>query len=87
MSGYESKIGSCTLHNQSVLNTFAHLGLYDYTNYLFLDFHKGTPTLYMQYFNGKENLELDFNGYGTVEIIYEVLIRTILSDKIKRRRN
>ncbi len=41
MSGYDSfnasnslsKMGSCTVHNQKVLNVFAYLGLYDYTDF------------------------------------------------------
>jgi len=90
MSGYDYEgAGSCTLHNQIVLNKFAYLGIYDYTNYLFLDFYKGTPTLYLQYFGNpenKENLSFDYDGYGTAEIIYEVFKLTILSNKKTRRR-
>lgn len=87
MSGYESKIGDCTLHNLSVLNTFIDLGIYDYTDYLFLDFYKGSPTLYMKYFQTDQNLEFDkWSGFGTSEIIYEIFKLTILSNKPKRRR-
>jgi hypothetical protein len=87
MSGYESKTGQCTVWNTSVLNEFADLGIYDYTSYLFLDFYKGTPTLYLKYFNGNENLEFDeWGGYGTTEIIYEIFELTIFSNKGKRRR-
>ncbi len=87
MSGYESKTGQCTLWNMSVLNEFADLGIYDYTSYLFLDFYKGTPTLYMKYFNENENLEFDeLSGYGTTELIYKIFELTIFSDKGKRRR-
>ena len=86
MSGYESKKGECTVSNISILNVFADLGIYDYTDYLFLDFYKGTPTLYMQYFQSDERLQEDFNGYGTVELIYEIFERTIFSDRRVRRR-
>lgn len=45
MSGNESKTGQCTIFNTAILNEFADLGIYDYTSYLFLDFHNGTPTV------------------------------------------
>lgn len=86
MSGFENKTGENTLHNQLVLNKFAYLGIYDYTHYLFLDFYKGTPTIYLKYFNENENLEYKLEGAGTVEIIYEIFKLTILSNKEKRQR-
>ena len=87
MSGYESKTGECTVWNTSVLNEFADLGIYDYTSYLFLDFYKGMPTLYLKYFQKNEDLEFDeWGGFGTTEIIYEIFQLTIFSDKRKRRR-
>jgi len=86
MSGYENEIGQCTRFNQAILNEFADLGIYDHTSYLFLDFYKGTPTLYMKYFYENENLEIDYSGYGTVEIISDILEKTILSDRPTRRR-
>ncbi|TXF79585.1 hypothetical protein [Chryseobacterium sp.] len=87
MSGYESKTGQCTVWNASVLNEFADLGIYDYTSYLFLDFYKGNPRLYLKYFNENENLEFDeWGGYGTTEIIYKIFELTIFSNKGKRRR-
>lgn len=66
MSGYECKTGGCTLWNNSILNEFADLGIYDYTSYLFLDFYKGTPTLYLKYFHENENYQSeDWTGnYG-----------------------
>jgi hypothetical protein len=88
MSGYESKTGECTVWNTSLLNEFADLGIYDYTSYLFLDFYKGMPTLYLKYFQRNEDLEFDeWSGFGTTEIIYEIFQLTILSDKRKRRRD
>lgn len=87
MSGYESQTGKCTTWNLSILNEFADLGIYDFTSYLFLDFYKGTPTIYLKYFNETENLEIDdLSGYGTTEIIYKIFQLTIFSDKGKRRR-
>ena len=86
MSGYESKTGECVKHNLSILNSFAYLGIYDFTSYLFLDFYKGNPTLYLKYFYEKKNLEFNYSGYTTTEIIYEVFLNTIFSDKPKRRR-
>ncbi|QLC65555.1 hypothetical protein LPB248_04380 [Flavobacterium sp. LPB0248] len=86
MSGYETETGECTKHNISILNEFAYLGIYDYTTYLFLDFYKGSGTLYLQYFHENENLQIELGGYGTTEIIYKIFQKTIFSDKLKRRR-
>jgi len=86
MMGYESKTGECTISNNEILNLFADLGIYDYTSYLFLDFYKGTPTLYLKYFNEKDNCEFDFNNFGTVQIIYKIFEKTIFSEKTTRRR-
>lgn len=86
MSGCESETGQCTKHNLEIVNEFADLGIYDYTNYLFLDFHKGSGTLYLKYFNENENIEVELGGCGTTEIIYEIFSKTILSDKPTRRR-
>ncbi len=87
MSGYEYQVGKTVLHNLSILNEFADLGIYDYTTYLFLDFYKGTGTLYYQYFRENENLESDFGGHTTSQIIYEIFKLTIFSTKSRRRRN
>lgn len=86
MSGYESETGACTEHNMGIVNRFADLGIYDYTNYLFLDFYKGIGTLYLKYFNEEENLEFALGGCGTTEIIYEIFQKTIFSNKSTRRR-
>ena len=87
MSGNESKTGWSTVFNTAILNEFADLGIYNYTSYLFLDFHNGTPTIYLKYFLEDENLEYTFNGYTTTEIIFEVLELTIFSGKPERKRN
>jgi len=86
MSGDESETGQCTVDNLEILNRFADLGIYDFTHYLFLDFYKGTPTIYLSYFWEEANLEYSLDGYGTTEIIYEVFQKTIFSGKSKRRR-
>jgi hypothetical protein len=87
MSGYESKTGECTVHNQFVLNKFAFLGIYDYTDFLFLDFYKGAPTLYFRYWCDDILNEVDYSGEGTTSIIYDIMMLTIFSGKSTRRRN
>ena len=87
MSGCENTTGWCTVFNTAILNEFASLGIYDYTSYLFLDFDKGTPTVYLKYFSENENLEYDLNGYSTTEIIFTIFELTIFSGKPKRDRN
>lgn len=95
-SGYDDKTGSCTIHNQNILNEFADLGIYDYTHYLFLDFYKGHAVLYMRYFHRDKDIVyiedeyLEFNelgGWGTTELIYLIFEKTIFSGKRTRRRN
>ena len=92
MSGYDGRVskGACTLGNQAILNRFAHLGLYDYTKFLFLDFYKGGGTVYYKDWGarGLEYQELsDLGGETTTEIIYKILEITVLSDKSTRRRD
>lgn len=86
MSEYESTTGRSTVFNAAILNEFADLGIYNYTSYLFLDFYKGIPTLYLKYFFEDENLEFDFSSYPTCDIIYAIFELTIFSDKQERRR-
>lgn len=87
MSGYDGgKKGSCTIHNQNILNLFADLGIYDYTYYLSLDFCKGNATLYFRYWDNEMDNEYEFDNIGTVEVIYEIFQLTILSGMTKRRR-
>lgn len=89
MSGYDDPFGvPCTVHNQKILNVFAYLGLYDYTNFLFLDFYKGNSSVYLRYWDSDE-FYVDENftqGFSTSEIIYEIFKLTILTDKRTRRR-
>jgi hypothetical protein len=81
-----------TLHNMNILNLFADLGIYDTTNYLFLNSRKGNFMLYMLYWADEavfhhENGHLIFDEYGgwtTSEIIYDVFEKTIFSDKPKK---
>jgi len=87
MSGYEGYTGDCTVHNQKVLNVFAKFGIYDYTEYLFLDFYKGSPTLYYRYWREKEHrVNMDWGGLTTSEIVLEILNLTVYSGRQTRRR-
>jgi len=86
-SGYESVTGECTLGNMKILNAFAFLGIYDYTNFLFLDFYKGSPSIFLEYFFHDEyHHEDNLDGSSTSEIIYRIFELTIFSDNVKRRR-
>ena len=84
MSGNESKTGQCTIFNTAILNEFADLGIYDYTSYLFLDFHNGTPTVYLKYFSENENLEYSFTGYTTTEITDYLLRKAQKKSQLKK---
>ena len=86
MSGYESNKGACTVHNTGILNLFADLGIYDYTEYLFLDFYKGIGTIYLKYWGDNENCEVQVGGYSTSSIILKIIQLTVLSGRNTRRR-
>jgi hypothetical protein len=86
-SGYESVTGEVTIHNTGILNKFADLGIYDYTSFLFLDFYKGSGTIYLKYWDNDEYLEEDdLGGLTTSEIIYRIFELTIFTNKVKERR-
>lgn len=87
MSGYESNTGDNTIHNQGILNIFAYLGIYDYTEFLFIDFYKGAGRIFLSYFYSPELQEVNVCGSSTSEIIYEIFLLTIFSDLRTRRRN
>lgn len=90
MSGYDgsngSNVGSCTLENLAIINKFAFLGIYDYTEFLTIDFYKGCGTLYFKYWGDDNVLEMELGGEGTTEIILKIFKITIFSNKNKRRR-
>ena len=87
MSGYDyGETGTNVIFNGEILARFAHLGIYDYTRYLYLDFYKGNGTIYYGYFYEVTNEEKTLGGMRTVDIIYEIFSLTIFSKKSKRRR-
>ena len=87
MSGYDGGTpGDCTIHNLFVLNKFAFLGIYDYTEFLTIDFYKGNGTLYFRHHEREPLCEIDLSCLGTCEIIYKIFEHTIFTDKQKRRR-
>lgn len=85
MSGYENKTGECTVHNNKILDMFAHLGIYDYSDFLAINFHKGTGVILFAGWRGDSNT-YEMGGEGTVDIIYKILELTILSGNGTRRR-
>lgn len=87
MSGYEGNKGACTVHNTNILNLFADLGVYDYTEYLFLDFYKGCGTIYFKYWGDNKNHEVEVSGYTTSGIILKIVQLTVLSGRNTRRRS
>ena len=89
MTGYDASENdaseNCTVHNLFVLNKFAFLGIYNYTQFLTIDFYKGNGTLYFKYWNQDEVSEVDLSGLGTCEIIYKIFELTIFTNKLQRR--
>lgn len=86
MSGYESKKGECTKHNSGVLMTFAETGIFDYVDFLTVDFYKGEGSIYFKYVNSSEIKIINVNGLGTCEIIYKIFQITIFSNRKEKRR-
>lgn len=95
MSGYNSGRASCvSVYNQSIINEFAYLGIYDYFVFLSIDFYKGFGVLYYRLWSdgiatANENImarTMDFSGMGTTDIIYEILKLSVLSTNGTRRR-
>ncbi len=73
MTGY---YGS-TPNNMDILNSFNDIGIYDGFEYLFINFHKGTPYIHWQYLNDTVNhnsdLEgIDLCGESTSNIVYKI---------------
>lgn len=72
MSGYDNnsggrgKRGNCVVHNQDVLNTFASFGIYEYVEYLYLDFYKGAVNIHYKYWREDlgEQFLLEANNYN-----------------------
>ena len=88
MSGYGSNV---TSSNNSLLDKFEDIGIYDYTLFLSLDFYKGGPILILRYFHGGDfrgdaDVYEEFHGWGTVEIIFRIIKLTIFSGERTRRR-
>lgn len=92
MSGFNPEGTTNTQYNMDIINVFAHLGIYDYVDFLTLNCWKGWNGLYYRYtempetssyFRNARNMvacaEEDLTGYGTVEIIYRILEVTVLS--------
>jgi hypothetical protein len=98
MSGYDcnytselkDRRGENTINNMEIINTFAYLGIYDYTEYVFVDFYKGISKIHLKYFYNEDddecNLEIELTGEGTIQIIYTLFELTILSERKQRRR-
>lgn len=87
-SGYDAnECGDVTIHNLSIINEFSDLMIYDYTEYLWVDFYKGNGVLYLKYFQEIDNLEFDLGGLSTSDIIYKIFEKTIFTDKRIRRRS
>ena len=96
MSGYDTGAAKyhitdtklCHITNTNILHRFAYLGIYDYTDFLVLDFYKGCPRLYFKYFGCNDYYfdEDEMNGWTTSEIIYRIFEFTLLSENGRRRR-
>ena len=78
--------GSCQMHNNRILDKFAHLGIYDCVDVLHLRFYKGTPELFIKYINIDEIFQEQLGGLSTSEIIEYIFQKTIYSPLAMFRR-
>jgi hypothetical protein len=80
--------GSCVVHNTELLNRFAKYGIYEHTNFLYLDFYKGGPELWFSYWGERKVILVDdMSGFTTVDMIARIFDLTVYSNKNKRRVN
>lgn len=86
MSGY----GNARKHNQDILALFEDYGIYDSTQYLYLDTHKGAVHLY--YHDWYKDFDeprigvMDLTGNGTREILNIILTTFVIEYKGPFRR-
>jgi hypothetical protein len=86
MSGY-GDCGSCQIHNTSIINLFSDCGIYDKIKFFYLDSYKGDMDLIYQGWDNDEVLRVNFSGFGTVEIIKEILKILVINCNFKTRRS
>jgi hypothetical protein len=86
MSGYNFDELNASEINTNILLLFAKFGIYDYSDFLYLDFYKGTGTLYYKIKWNHDLIEVDYDGYTTCEIIEDIFKRTVYSGRYPRRR-
>jgi len=88
-----SYIISLLLKNDFTIQLFSDVGIYDYTNFLAIDFYQGIGTIYLRYLDDWRELGdnrvrvFEVSGYGTTEIIFKILDLTIFSGRRARRDN
>ena len=90
MSGFDGSTGTagdCAVYNMAIVNLFADVGIFDYTDFLYLDFHKGTGYIYLRYFQQNEFFAYCVAGYTTCDIIKAIIHLTVLSGHRERRRD
>lgn len=81
---YGDSSSEIILWNKSIVDVFTYLGIYNYTHYLHLGFHKGNPSIYLKYWHGGDIIDensKDYRTYSTSELIYEIFQLTIFSDR------
>ena len=78
--------GSCQMHNNRILDKFAHLGIYDCVDFVYLKFYKGNPEIFVKYTNVDEVFHDELGGWSTSQIIEYVFQKTIYSPLAMFRR-
>lgn len=86
MSGYNVDEIPTVVINTNILLLFAKFGIFDYTDFLCIDFHKGTGTLYYKESYDSELIEIDYTSFSTCAIIADIFERTVYSGKFPKRR-
>jgi len=78
MSGSDSGGVSCFTSNNKILQLFDDTGLYENYTALYVKSYKGTINVIDEQSHDKLN-DVDYGGWGTVEIIVDVLKRLLIN--------
>ena len=85
MSGYGDRCGSCQLHNTAILNLFADCGIYNKILVIYLVAYKGTMVLYYTPWGEAELHSVEYGGWGTVDILCDIIKRMAALEGMPRR--
>lgn len=92
--GVDEDLGECNVYNNRLLMKFVDCGIYDYVNYLYVYSYKGQIDIHYgdwadeeiigkddDYWCKRKGYVKNYGGYGTTEIIVDILKRLVIDKK------